>query len=150
LVPAMRVVLGNVSGLSNVWGAVQIPRGGGMAMKRTWLMAPLGLWLALMAPPGALAAGGPVPPVQSRYISVPGSQSRYGAFEAGANTVVRRRGTNPGSTVSELRVSGHYGIPGVDYGGSTTGLSADGRTLILAQLDRNGPPRTTRLLVVDT
>jgi hypothetical protein len=49
-----------------------------------------------------------------------------------------------------LLVSGRYGIPGVDYGGSTTGLSADGRTLILAEVPKSVPPRTTRLLVLDT
>jgi hypothetical protein len=49
-----------------------------------------------------------------------------------------------------LRVPGRYGIPGVDFSGSTTGLSADGRTLILAELPGSGAPRTTRLLVLDT
>jgi hypothetical protein len=52
--------------------------------------------------------------------------------------------------VPESVVSGHYGIPSVDYSGSTTGLSADGRTLILAEVPASSPPPTTRLLVVDT
>jgi hypothetical protein len=38
----------------------------------------------------------------------------------------------------------------VDYNGSLTGLSADGHTLVLAELPGNGPIRTTRLLVLDT
>lgn len=121
-------------------------------MKRTSLTAALALalWLALIVPPGALAAGGPVAPVQGSYIGVPGSPYRYAAFEARGNTVVRRQEAGAGPAVSELRVSGRYGIPGVDYSGSTTGLSADGRTLILAELSGSGPPRTTRLLVLDT
>jgi hypothetical protein len=45
-------------------------------------------------------------------------------------------------------VPGRYGIPGVDYNGSTTGLSADGGTLVLADLPGNLTPRTTRLIVV--
>jgi hypothetical protein len=120
-----------------------------MAMKRTSLTAPLALWLALLVPQGALAAGGPVAPVQGKYIGVPGSPYRYAAFNARGNTVIKRQaGSRP--AVSELRVSGHYGIPGVDYGGSMTGLSADGRTLVLAELPRSSPPRVTRLLVLAT
>jgi hypothetical protein len=120
-----------------------------MAMKRTLLTGPLALWLALIVPQGALAAGGPVAPVQGNYIGVPGSPWRYGAFNAPGNTVVKRQAST-GRAVSELRASGHYGIPGVDYSGSMTGLSADGRTLILAQLPGNRTPRTTRLLVLAT
>ncbi|MGH2893532.1 MAG: YncE family protein [Solirubrobacteraceae bacterium] len=120
-------------------------------MRRTSLLtAPLACWLALMVPQGALAAGGPVAPVQGSYIGVPGSPYRYAAFDARGNTVVKRQEVGAGPAVSEWRVAGRYGIPGVDYSGSTTGLSADGRTLILAALPGNGPPRTTRLLVFDT
>lgn len=119
-------------------------------MKRISLTAPLALWLVLMLPQDAFAAGGPVAPVQGSYIGVPSSPYRYAAFDARRNTVVRRQGAGVGPAASELRVSGRYGIPGVDYSGSTTGLSANGRTLILAELPGNRPPRTTRLLVLDT
>jgi hypothetical protein len=121
-----------------------------MAMRTTSLAAPLALSLALMLPQGAIAAGGPVPPVQGSYIAVPGSPYRYAAFKAHGDTVVVRRNASAWPGVSQLRVSGHYGIPAVDYTGSKTGLSADGRTLLLAQLPGNGVPRTTRLLVLDT
>jgi hypothetical protein len=91
-----------------------------MAMKRTSLTAPLALWLALIVPQGAVAAGGPVAPVQGSYIGVPGSPYRYAAFDARGNTVVKWQEAGAGPAVSELRVSGRYGIPGVDYSGSTT------------------------------
>jgi hypothetical protein len=120
-----------------------------MAMKRTWLMAPLAVCLVLIVPHSAVAAGGPVPPVQGSYIGVPGSPYRYAAFHAGGNTVLKRQ-EGAGATVSELRVPGDYGIPGVDHGGSMTGLSADGRTLTLAEVPASYPPRATRLLVLDT
>jgi hypothetical protein len=120
-----------------------------MAMKRTsWSMA-LALGLAMAAPPGALAAGGPVAPVQGSYIGVAGSPYRYAAFDAHGNTVVEQREAGAGSAVTILRIRGHYGIPGVNYSGEMTGLSADGRTLILAQIPAR-TPRTTRLLVLDT
>ncbi len=44
-------------------------------------------------------------------------------------------------------IPGHYGVPGAAYDGSTTGLSADGRTLVLAE---STTMRGTRLLVLDT
>jgi hypothetical protein len=120
-----------------------------MTMKRTSLIATLALGLALIVPQAVLAAGGPVAPVQGSSIGVPGSPYRYAVLDAGRITVVKRQGAGVGRAVPELLVSGHYGIPGVDYRGSTTGLSADGRTLILAELPGNGLPRTTRLLVLD-
>jgi hypothetical protein len=122
-----------------------------MLMRRTWLTAPLALWLALALPQGALGSGRPVSPVQGSFIAVPGSPYRYAAFGAGGNTIVRQQTAAAGPAVSHLRLSGRYGIPGVDYNsGSTTGLSADGRTLILAELPGSSPPRTTRLIVLDT
>jgi hypothetical protein len=88
--------------------------------------------------------------VQGSYIRVPGIPYRYVALDAGRSTVVKRQKAGGGSVVSELRVSGHYGIPGVDFTGSTTGLSADGRTLVLAELSSYGPASPTRLIVLDT
>jgi hypothetical protein len=119
-----------------------------MAMKK-WLTAPSVVSLALVVPQVALAAGGPVPPLQGSYIGVPGSPYRYAALESRAGTVVKQE-ERGGRTVSELRVPGRYGVPGVDYNGATTGLSADARTLILAALPDSFPPRTTRLLVLGT
>jgi hypothetical protein len=118
-----------------------------MAMNRTSWSIPLALCLAMAAPPGALAAGGPVAPVQNSYIGMAGSPYRYAAFDANGSTVVKEQ--EAGAAMPGLRVRGRYGIPGVDYSGSMTGLSADGQTLILAQIPA-GTPHTTRLLVLDT
>lgn len=118
-------------------------------MKRTWWSVPLALCVVMAAPPGALAAGGPVPPVQNSYIGTAGSPYRYGAFDANGNTVVKEQEEGAGAAGPGLRIRGRYGIPGVDYSGSMTGLSADGRTLILAQIPA-GTPRTTRLVVLET
>jgi hypothetical protein len=119
-------------------------------MKRTSWSMPLALWLAMAAAPsGALAAGGPVEPVQNSYIGTAGSPFRYGAFGSGGNTVVKLQEAGARAAVPVLRIHGHYGIPGVDYSGSLTGLAADGRTLILAQIATR-TPRATRLLVLGT
>jgi hypothetical protein len=118
-------------------------------MRWTWLTTPVVVSFGLLAPPGALAAGGPVPPVQGSSIGAVGSPFRYGAFASGRETIVKRL-VSDGQAAATLRVAGRYGIPGADYNGSTTGLSADGRTLVLAELARSTPPRATRLLVLDT
>ena len=120
-------------------------------MKRASLTTTLAGWLALLVSPGAaLAAGGPVPPVQNTYIGVPGVSYEYAAWNAGRDTIVKVKQAGARSTVRALRLAGHYGIPGVDYAGATTGLAANGRTLILADVPGSLPPRTTRLLVLDT
>jgi hypothetical protein len=120
-----------------------------MSMKRASFMAAAALWLAVIVPPAARAAGGPVSPIQDSYIGVPGVPYQFAAWNTGGATVVKVRRPGAGTAISGLRLAGHWGIPGVDYSGSTTGLSADGRTLILAEIP-NGLPRTTRLLVLDT
>lgn len=119
-------------------------------MKLISLTAALLLWTGLIVPEGASAAGGPIPPAQGSYIGVPGSPYRYVAVGAGRDTIVEVQHAGAGAPVSALRLSGRYGIPGVDYSGATTGLSADGRTLVLAELPQSTPPRTTRLVVLDT
>jgi hypothetical protein len=120
-----------------------------MAMRWTSVTAALGL--AMVAPASALGAGGPVPPLQGGSgIKVPGSPFRYVAVAAGRETVIKRLGADGARAATAIRVSGRYGIPGVAYNGQTTGLSADGRTLVLAEIQGSFPPRTTRLLVVAT
>jgi hypothetical protein len=121
-----------------------------MAMRWTSLAAPVALMLGLVVPSAALAAGGPVPPVQGTSIGVPGSPDRYVALGARADTVIKQFRPGSGQRPSEVRVPGRYGVSGVDLSGDTTGLSADGRTLVLADLPAYLPPRTTRLLVLDT
>ncbi|MGZ4342883.1 MAG: hypothetical protein ACXVHX_13025 [Solirubrobacteraceae bacterium] len=107
----------------------------------------IGVWLAW--PGVVLGAGGPVSPVQGEGngIEAAASPYQYVALPAGRSTVVQQL-TRTGPVRSSIRVPGRYGIPGVDYSGSTTGLSADGDTLVLAELWGNRTPRTTRLIVL--
>jgi hypothetical protein len=110
-----------------------------------WIWLTVAVLVGLVAPSTALAAGGPVPAAQGSAVAIPGSTYSYAAFGAGRDTIVKRF---EGGAVSALRVSGHYGVPGVGQDGSTTGLSGDGRTLVLADIPATYPPRTTRLLVL--
>lgn len=117
-------------------------------MRRTVLITFCGL--GLLAPAGALASGGPVPPVLGGAgISVAGSPYRFIAVAKGPNTLVERVRRDSGTVERSNLLSGAFGVPGVAYAGSNTGLSADGRTLVLAAITNSYPPTTTRIVVLD-
>jgi len=119
-------------------------------MRRMLVIACCGFGVGLAAPPSAAAAGGPVPPLQGGAgVSLPGSGVNYVALAAGRDTVVARV-RRAGGTVERSRLlPGSFGIPGVAYDGSSTGLSADGRTLVLAGTIGRYPVARTRLVVLD-
>jgi hypothetical protein len=104
---------------------------------------------ALAAPAGAEAAGGPVPAVQGGPgVSVRSSAAGYVAVAVGRRTLVEQV-LRPGAIARTRMLDGAFGVPGVAYDGSTTGLSADGRTLVLAEVLARFPVRRTRLVVLD-
>jgi hypothetical protein len=114
-------------------------------MLRRLLVLTIACWGA--APAHALAAGGPVPPVQGGTgISLPGLPSSFVARDAGRDTRIDRVSATSGEVQASRTVRGHVGIPGAAFDGSLTGLSADGRTLVVA-----GDPGKagTRLAVLD-
>jgi hypothetical protein len=115
-------------------------------MRRAILIAVCGL--ALAAPPSAAAAGGPAPVVFWQPVAAPGSPFQYLAGPRGTGTVIERVGRAGGAVEAVTRVPGAFGVPGAAYDGSTTGLSADGATLVLA--GQSNPAGPTRLLVVST
>lgn len=106
--------------------------------------------LSCLAPGTALAAGGPVPPIQGRGISEPGATVSYVAVGAGRDTVVRRLHRGDGRIERSARLAGRFGVAGVANDGSTSGLSADGRVLVLAGMTATYPPRRSTLVVLDT
>jgi DNA-binding beta-propeller fold protein YncE len=103
----------------------------------------------LAAPATAYAGGGPVAPVQGGAgITTPDGSVTYVAAVAAGDTVVQRIDPRSSKVVETRFLRGRYGIPGAAYDGSTTGLSADGRTLVLAKLSVDATQ--TRLVVLDT
>lgn len=120
-------------------------------MKKT-LLALVALLAASAAATGAAAAGGgPAPPAQLGWdgVRAPGADVRYVALAAGSATTVAAIRVDGGRVVRWATLRGGYGIPGVAFDGSTGGLSADGRTLVLASLS-TGPVYggTTRFVVL--
>jgi len=116
----------------------------------------------LLVPESAAAGGGPVAPVLGGAgVSTDGGTANYVTVAAGRDTLIERvrRGERSGDeasgrgsgTVERARlVAGRYGIPGAAYDGTTTGLSADESTLVLAERIDAQPLTRTRLVVLDT
>lgn len=113
-------------------------------MRRTAIVV---LAAGLLVPGAARADGGPVSPVEGGSgVGVRGSDVRYLTVNVPGWTVLERVGKDGVDSWQNLR--GQFGVPGAAFDRSTTGLSADGRTLVLAGFPRRYPPRSTRLLVL--
>jgi hypothetical protein len=106
----------------------------------------------LCAPAAAGAAGFPIANVDTTKTgaTAPGDPFRYVAFPARGETVLTKIKRANGSPVRTQRLHGRLVVAAVAQDASTTGLSADGSTLVLATPRRNFPERSTRLTVVDT
>src|SRR3954452_2491821 len=116
---------------------------------RRWLIAG-GCVGALAAPAGAGAAGGPVLPVQGGPgVTVPASAARYVAVGAGHETIVEQVLRGEGGVGRTRALDGVWGVPAITFDQDTTGLSADGRTLVLGEIATRFPIRRTRLAVLD-
>src|SRR3954468_7066535 len=101
----------------------------------------------LATPASALASAGPVPPVQGGSgVTMPNVDFAYVAVRDGADTRIDRMRKKDWKSAGTKLVRGRVGIPGVGMDNSTTGLSADGRTLVVA----GNPHRSgTRIVVLD-
>jgi len=106
---------------------------------------------AVMPAAVAAADGGPVPPMQNGAgVTLPGSPVNFVAVGSGVNhTVVERIRRSTGAVERSRVIDGYFGIPAVAFDGSTTGLSADGRSLVLAENSMRYPPKSTTLVVLD-
>ena len=95
---------------------------------------------ALLLAPSALADGGPDPGVLQggAGIANTGGTVRFVTVQAGRLTTLEAIATRGGQVVGSRVMRGGWGIPLVDYGGTTGGLAADGRTLVLAQSGYQG------------
>jgi hypothetical protein len=116
-------------------------------MRRLVAVAICGLAL----PAGAQAAGGPVPPQQyGKGATAPGLAYGYHALGAGPKTLLAKVWRTGPEVQRTALLRGRWGVPGVTYDGATTGLSGDGKTLVLAELNARYSGTRTRLVRVAT
>src|SRR5437868_8349364 len=77
-----------------------------------------------------------------------GAPTRYVALPSGADTVVEAIRTSDGSVLQFDGLAGAFGIPLVTQDGGAGGLSADGKTLVVADTTPGQPLRTTSHFIV--
>jgi hypothetical protein len=77
------------------------------------------------------------------------SGSRYVTLPAGRGTLVARVRRDGGQVLRSRVLRGAFTIPAVAFDGSPSGLSADGRTLVLIRPRARFPQRRTRLALLD-
>jgi hypothetical protein len=108
------------------------------------------LCLFALLPATAAADGLPAEGVDATPVFVPDGRVQYTTKPAagGATRVIER--SRYGGQMRERRVDGRYSVPAVALDGSPSGLSADGRTLVLISPRRSFPRKVTPLAVVDT
>ena len=99
----------------------------------------------------ATAAGPPLPSQQSgtQGAVAPGGAERLVTSPAGRATLVRAVRRADGRTLRSRVIAGRWSVPAVTIDGATTGLSADGSTLVLARQTEQYPPRSTPLAILE-
>jgi hypothetical protein len=113
-------------------------------------MIPLIVLLGTLALPAIARADGL--PILGLALNTGGVTSVNGAFTyttriSGAHT--RLRVTTGGRVIRATRLAGRLVVPVVAYDGSSSGLAADGRTLVLIRPRTAFPQRRTSLAIVD-
>jgi len=76
--------------------------------------------------------------------------SRYVTVAVGTKTLVERVATRGGQILGSRLLAGTFTIPAVAYDGSASGLSADGKTLVLIQPRRSFPRAETAFAFLST
>ena len=104
--------------------------------------------VALVAAPVAFADGGGAP-AASEPLLPPGGKIRYEALTNGRSTTVNASRLN-GVVIRWRDLRGRWNIPGVTLDGTPGGLSGDGRTLVLMQLQTVPFPTRSVFQVVRT
>ncbi len=119
-------------------------------MRRSILIPLALLSAALLAAPAA-GAGGPVAGTDAGAtgVTAPGGGSRYVTMQAPGGTVVARVARDGGQLSGWRFLRRRVVVPAVAYDGSATGLSADGRTLVLAQPRIRYPRARSHFVVLD-
>lgn len=107
------------------------------------------LVVQLGASTSAGADGLPVPVnVSPDGVTTPGGEDRYVTLGARSGTVVARVQQDGGEVIRSRSLEGEFTVPAVAYDGSPSGLSADGRTLVLIRPRTTFPQRKTTFAVL--
>jgi hypothetical protein len=108
--------------------------------------------VALAMTAAAAADGLPVLGIDAgpQGVTATGSPYRFVTFNNSNTTIVERVARNGGRVIGWQWVAGTFTIPAVAYDSSASGLSADGKTLVLIQPRQSFPRAQTTFAVFDT
>ena len=99
--------------------------------------------------PGPAAGDGLPAGVDATPVSAPGGEVEYTTKSLRRGTLVLARGRSSGRLLRNTRLRGSWSVPAVAYDGSASGLSADGRTLVLISPRRRFPRIQTSFVILD-
>lgn len=112
------------------------------------LFALAALTLLALLPATAAADGLPAVDIDASPLPAPGGQLEYTTERSGAGTRLIES-ARYGGPLRERRLAGSFSVPAVAYDGSPSGVSADGRTLVLISPRTRYPRQRTTFAVVD-
>jgi hypothetical protein len=120
-------------------------------MWRALCLAGLVLAAVALAPASARGDGLPVYGIDAGWsgVTTPDSPARYVTVPAGRDTVLARVRRDGGQVLQSRVLRGAFTIPAVALDGTASGLSADGRTLVLIRPRATFPRARTPLAVLD-
>jgi hypothetical protein len=84
--------------------------------------------------PAASGGGGPGPGVLQGWDGIATKNVRYVTLTTAGWTTVAKIQRNGGRVVNYVNIKGAWGIPAVAFDGTTSGLTRDGRTLVLSEV----------------
>jgi hypothetical protein len=116
---------------------------------RALLLVPASLAILVALPAPAAADGLPARGVDAKPLSTFGGKLEYVTARAKPGTLLRQRTVARGRVLRSLRLRGNFSVPAVAYDGSPSGLSADGRTLVLISPRTRFPRVSTTFAVID-
>ena len=94
-----------------------------------------------------LLSGGAVPGATFGGTGVSGGYVNYVAIPSWGGSTIQV--VDDGKVDRWRNFSRSYGVPIAAYDGSTTGLSADERTLVLSEVSNDYPPKRSRMVVLN-
>ena len=119
-----------------------------MARRRSIVLVAVGL-AAAVAAAGVRADGLPVIGIDAGPEGVAAADVRFVTLPARDGTVVARVRLDGGAVERSRYLPGSHAIPVVAYDGPASGVSADGRTLVVIEPRETFPRKTTSLSVLD-
>ncbi len=112
------------------------------------LIALVALAILALLPAAAAADGLPAVGIDASPLSTPRGELEYTTERAGRDTRLIES-ARYGGELRARRLDGSFSIPAVAYDGSPSGISADGRTLVLISPRTRYPRKRTTFAVVD-